>query len=133
MSKNKNIIDLNTFASGELAHKVNKEVQKVLQNIADPNTEPKTKRKIAINITLQGDEQRDIIGASVTVKSTLAPEKDVESKIMLDYDDKGKATGAELKSGVKGQTYLDYEDNTLKDDRGENIVDFRENKKEEVK
>lgn len=43
------------------------------RNIADPNTEAKTTRKITVTITLKPNEQRDFITTSITTKSTLAP------------------------------------------------------------
>ena len=39
-----NIIDLNKFAGGALSEKVNTELEKILQNIQDPNTDPEKVR-----------------------------------------------------------------------------------------
>lgn len=48
-------------------------MEAVARNIADPNTEAKTTRKITVTITLKPNEQRDFITTSITTKSTLAP------------------------------------------------------------
>jgi hypothetical protein len=48
-------IDLNTFANGALAERANEELQKILENIADPNTDAKKKRKLTLTITLSAD------------------------------------------------------------------------------
>jgi hypothetical protein len=120
-----NIIDLNTFADGALAERANVELQKILENIADPNTDAKKSRKLTLTISLSADEKRDVVLTNVVAKTTLAPAKPIESKLIMDMDNKGKITGAELKSGLKGQTYIDVETEEIKDDRGTKIVNFK--------
>ncbi|WP_440894944.1 replication terminator protein [Amphibacillus sp. Q70] len=120
-----NIVDLNDFADGALAEQFNHELQKVLENISDPNTDPTKKRKISINLTLQSDERLQLTDVVVEVKSAVAPRNAVSSSLILDKDEKGKTTAAELKSGIKGQTYADYETGEVKDDRGQNVVDLQ--------
>ncbi|UYL94166.1 hypothetical protein PK52_gp51 [Geobacillus phage vB_GthS_PK5.2] len=117
----KNIIDLNSFADGAVAERFNQELQKVLENIADPNTDPKKPRKVTLTVTLKADEKRDLAMVSVTAKSTLVPATPIETKLVMDYDSNGRVTGAELKSGIKGQTYID-EDGEIRDDKGNKIV-----------
>lgn len=120
-----NIIDLNTFADGALSERANVELQKILENIHDPNTDAKKARKLTLTITLSADDKRDVVLINVVAKSTLAPAKPIESKLIMDMDNKGKITGAELKSGIKGQTYIDVETEEIKDDRGTKIVNFK--------
>jgi hypothetical protein len=120
-------IDLNSFADGQLSEKVNRELQKIYDNIRDPNTDAKKVRKLNITISFKGDDARDIINASVSTKATLTPTKPAESKIMLDFDNSGRVVGKELKSGLKGQTYIDGEGD-LADDAGEKIIDFSKQK-----
>ncbi|MEH7122090.1 replication terminator protein [Bacillus sp. JJ1773] len=120
-----NIIDLNTFADGALSERANVELQKILENIADPNTDAKVKRNLTLTITLSADDKRDVILTSVVAKSKLAPAKKIETKLIMDMDNKGKITGAELKSGAKGQTFIDVETGDIQDDRGNKIVNFK--------
>lgn len=120
----KKIIDLNTFADGAVAERFNLELQKILENIADPNTDPTKARKLTLTVALKADENRDLAMVSVTAKSTLAPAKSIETKIVMDYDSNGKVTGAELKSGIKGQTYI-TEDGEVADDKGNKIISFK--------
>jgi uncharacterized protein YuzE len=117
-------IDLNTFANGALAERANEELQKILENIADPNTDAKKKRKLTLTITLSADNERDVIMTNVLAKSTLAPSEPIEAKILMDLDNDGKVTGAELKSGIKGQTFIDVETGEIQDDRGK-IISFK--------
>lgn len=119
-----NIVDLNNFADGAVAERFNQELQKVLENIADPNTDPKKARKVTLTVTLKADEKRDLAMVSVQAKSTLAPAMEVETKLILDYDNNGRVTGAELKSGIKGQTYI-TEDGEVADDKGNKIISFK--------
>lgn len=119
------IIDLNTFAEGALAERANVELQRILENIADPNTDAKKIRKLTLTITLSADDKRDVVLTNVVAKSTLAPAKQIEAKLIMDMDSQGKITGAELKSGVKGQTYYDTETGEIQDDRGTKIVNFK--------
>ncbi|MBM7585822.1 hypothetical protein JOC86_002364 [Bacillus pakistanensis] len=126
------IVDLNEFADGAVAERFNLELQKVLENFADLNTDPTAKRKINLVITLAGDEARDVILANVQAKTSLAPAKKLEAKIIMDLDDKGKVTGKELKSGVKGQTRVDLETGEIQEDTGSRIYSFRQ-PKEDVK
>ncbi|MGE7977331.1 replication terminator protein [Psychrobacillus sp. NPDC093200] len=100
------IIDLNTFASGALAEKVNIELQKALDNIADPNTDHKKARKVTVSITLKANEKRNLANVVVDTKSTLVPAVGVETEILIDYAPDGQVTGAELKSGIPGQSFI---------------------------
>ena len=114
------IIDLNTFASGALAEKVNIELQKVLENIADPNTDHKKARKVTVSITLKANERRNLANVIVDTKSTLVPSVGVESELIIDYTPEGDITGAELKSGIPGQAYIN-DDGEILDDKGKPI------------
>jgi hypothetical protein len=124
------IVDLNSFADGAVAERFNIELQKVLENFADLNTDPTAKRKINLVITLAGDEARDVILANVQAKTTLAPAKRLEAKIIMDLDDEGKVTGKELKSGVKGQTRVDLETGEIQEDNGSKIYSFKPQKED---
>lgn len=119
-----NIINLNDFAEGALAERFNEELQKILENIADPNTDAKKVRKLTVTVSLSADDKRDVVLTSVLAKSTLAPAKEIEAKLIMDLDGRGKVTGAELKSGIKGQTYI-TDEGEIESDRGEKIVSFR--------
>ncbi|MCM3111651.1 replication terminator protein [Lederbergia lenta] len=121
-----NIIDLNNFAEGAVSERLNQELQKVLENIADPNTDPTKARKVTLTITLKADDKRDLAMASVVAKSSIVPAKSIDAKIIMDLDNGGKITGAELKSGIKGQTYV-TDEGEIADDKGE-IINFKQKK-----
>jgi hypothetical protein len=121
-------IDLTNFADGSVAEKFNQELQKVLENIADPNTDPKKVRKLTLTIKVAGNDKREVLDVQVESKAALVPAKAIETKLIMDYDNAGRVTGAELKSGIKGQTFLDTEGD-VSDDVGNKIINLKQQSK----
>jgi len=99
------------------------ELQKTLENIAGPNTDPTKVRKITLTAKLKADENRDVVNFEVESKAYLVSAKSLSTKIIIDRDNDGSVVGAELLSGEKGQTFLDV-DGIIKDDKG-NVVNFK--------
>ena len=114
-------INLSDFASGAVDERFGQELQKVLENIADPNTDPFKARKVQLTLTVKGNENRDIASVDIQAKSTLVPARNVTTAIILDQDSKGRVVGAELKSGSKGQLFID-EEGDIADDRDNKVV-----------
>jgi len=97
-------INMETFSGGELTHQINRELEAVANNIADPNTEAKTARKITVTITMKANEQRDFVTTSITTKSTLAPTLGAVTALAVGRDLKtGKVQVAEIGTQVPGQ------------------------------
>jgi uncharacterized protein YuzE len=122
------IVDLNSFANGAMAERFNQELQKVLDNIVDPNTDPKKSRKVTLTVTITSNENRELANVSVKADSKLSPARNIETQLLMDYDSNGKVTGAELKSGAKGQTYIDPEGD-VSDDKGNKIINLMQQSK----
>ncbi|MEH7503264.1 replication terminator protein [Neobacillus drentensis] len=122
------IVDLNNFADGAMAERFNQELQKVLDNIVDPNTDPKKVRKVTLTVSISSNDKRELANVSVQAKSTMSPAKNIETQLLMDYDSKGKVTGSELKSGARGQTYLDPEGDVA-DDVGNKIINLKQQSK----
>jgi hypothetical protein len=123
-----NIINLSSFAEGAVAERFNAELQKILENIADPNTDAAKVRKLTLTLSFKADEKRDIVVTSVQAKSALSPAKHIETKIVMDLDNRGNVTGAELKSGIKGQSYI-TQDGEVETDVGEKVISFKQQSK----
>lgn len=122
-----NILDLNGFANGAVAEQFNAELRRVLDNIADPNTDPKKKRKISLTLTLQANDKRDLADVDIQAKSTLAPVKPIETKLLMDMDSNGRTIAAELMSGIKDQTYFNENGEVLDHDGQpvlDNVIDY---------
>lgn len=58
-----------SMARGAFEERVDYEMDKVIQNILDPNTKATAKRKITLTIELTPDDERRTIGVSVTAKA----------------------------------------------------------------
>lgn len=50
-------INMEQFSNGELTQQINRELEAVARNIADPNTDAKTTRKITVSIVLKPNEK----------------------------------------------------------------------------
>lgn len=116
---------LSEIAHGAVQVKLDRAMTAVAQNILDPNTTAKAKRKVTITITIAPDETRSTAQIEVGTKTTLAPEDSVATTALLGQQN-SEVVLNELKSGVPGQTYID-ENGELKTDTGE-PVDAVENK-----
>ncbi|PFU01538.1 replication terminator protein [Bacillus thuringiensis] len=119
------MIDLNTFADGALAERFHQEFERVMENMADLNTDPKKARKIVLTLSFAGDKKRDVWNCQVQATSKLAPTEAVESKILLDMDQNGKLVGQELASGIQGQFYMDLQGD-VKTDVGQPVEEVEE-------
>lgn len=118
-----NKLDLSKLAQGAFMEQFNIELEKVLANIKDPNTDPLKARKITLTATLKTDEEREVVAFSVQSAATLVPVKPLSTIILVDKTPDGNVVGAELKSGAKGQMFIDM-DGQIKDDKG-NVVNMR--------
>ena len=97
-------INIEKFSNGELTQQINREMEAVARNIADPNTEAKTARKITVTITLKPNEQRDFITTSITTKSTLAPTLGAVTALGIRKDLKsGEIEVGEIGNQIPGQ------------------------------
>lgn len=72
-----------SMARGAFEERVDYEMDKVIQNILDPNTKATAKRKITLTIELTPDDERRTIGVSVTAKSTLAATNPVTTALSM--------------------------------------------------
>lgn len=106
------MINLETFANGALAERMNQALKEVLENIADKNTDSKPKRKLTVDMTFATDEERELTEVTITAKTKLAPRSAVATKIIIDKDLTGEVIGTEFKKQVKGQTYMKVDNET---------------------
>lgn len=138
MDKSKKDISFNIseLQEGAVQEKVDREVKRIVENIIDPNTEFKPKRKLTIDITFESDESRQVINTTAEVKTKLAPPVPVATTLLAGRNQNtGFIQAAELKSSIPGQTFFDPNDSRLKTDTGEEIdgledavVDFKKRK-----
>lgn len=99
----KTLVNLNEFAEGALQEKFDREFQKVLENIQDPNTNWKSPRKLVIELKFATGEDRELSMVDITTKSVLAISKQATARILIGMDGKGGYLANELKSQASGQ------------------------------
>lgn len=107
-----NMINLEEFADGALAEKVNMALREVLANITDPNTDWKIKRKLTLDITFSAGEDRELAMLDIVAKTKLAPAKPLSSKIVIGTDGKGGILASEYKKQVPGQSVMRVDQET---------------------
>ncbi|WP_302163387.1 hypothetical protein [[Ruminococcus] torques] len=101
-------INIEQLSNGELTQQINREMEAVARNIADPNTEAKTTRKITVTITMKPNEQRDFITTSITTKSTLAPTLGAVTALGIRKDLKsGEIEVGEIGNQIPGQMSME--------------------------
>ncbi|MBU3208560.1 replication terminator protein [Clostridium algidicarnis] len=108
----KKMINLETFAEGALAEKINIALKEVLENITDPNTDWKTKRKLTLEMTFVTGEDRELAEVAIVAKPKLAPKKAIGAKIIIGTDGKGGVLASEYKKQVPGQSAMRVDEET---------------------
>ena len=106
------IINLETLAEGGLTEKVNMALREVLNNIADPNTDYKVKRKLTIDITFISQEDRDLALLDIQTKTKLAPPKSIGTKFVIGTDGKGGVMASEFGKQIPGQSVMRVDEET---------------------
>ena len=97
------IKQLDELMDGALTERFNREMDRVLENVFDPNTDQKAKRQIQIVIEIAPNETRDAARFKVDVKTKIAPPVAISQICFLYQDDKGNVTAAEVTREVPGQ------------------------------
>jgi hypothetical protein len=101
-----NMINLDKFAGGALAERVNEGLKQVLENLADPDTEYKPKRKLTVELTFETSEDRELTEIDIVVKPKLIPKSIVRTKMIIDRDLNGEVLGSEFRKQLPGQTVI---------------------------
>lgn len=107
-----NMINLEKFAEGALSEKFNAELKKVIENIEDPNTDFKKKRKLTLELTFESDEHRELAIVDIVAKSKLVPAKALATKIVMGTDGKGGILASEYKKQIQGQSIMRVDEET---------------------
>lgn len=130
-------VNLEEFAGGALQEKFDQAFEKTIQNMLDPNTPWKNKRKITVEITFEQDEMRNDTAVHVSVVMKLAPVKPVETRMVIGKNLKtGEVFAEEYGKQIRGQMSIDdyptqeVDGNTVDTETGEiketeKVVDFR--------
>ena len=124
-----NKIALATIANGALEELFENELDKIVENINDPNTSIKKARKIVMELKfLPVDDNRDLVGVEINTKTTLAPTEGTSTKMVI-CEDGNKLVACEYKNNnqVVGQMKIDEETGEILEDNAfsKNVVNFQ--------
>ena len=87
---------LENLCRGALIERVDAELEKVVQNVLDPNTKAKAKRIILLEMKVLPSESRDTATVEIVTKSKLEPATPLETTIALGMDRNGRVDASEL-------------------------------------
>jgi len=88
------LVDLVTLAGGAAVERFNRELQRVLDNIQDPNTLARQKRAVTLTVTFMPDVDRRKADIDIDVKPTLATDRTTDTTVWFGKKD-GKNVAAE--------------------------------------
>jgi len=88
-------LSLATLCNGSAIERFDHELQKILENINDPNTEPTAAREVTLTVKIKPDEDREMFRTEMTVKPKLAGLAAVSSMGVMGKDIHGNAEAHE--------------------------------------
>ena len=101
MKEVKSLLD---FADGASIERINYEMQKILENVTNPNTDEKP-RKLTIEITITPQNNRKTVSLKTVVKKTLRPTSAVQTQMVFQKVD-GELKSYEVTGIPDGQADL---------------------------
>lgn len=87
------------MCNGAFQERTDYEMNRLIDNILDPNTDPVAKRKVQITLELKPDAERTTVAVSCSVKSSLAPTYPVATMLYIAAND----TVIEMTPQIPGQ------------------------------
>lgn len=101
-------INLEQFAGGKLSVQLNKALEKVTENIQDPNTDAQKVRKINVSISFRPNDERNFVATTVETKLSLAPELRATTALSMGRDLRtGEVEAVEIFNQIPGQMNVD--------------------------
>ena len=88
-------VSLQTIGSGSAIAKFDTEIQKVLENIVDPNTPAETVRTITLQVKIKPDQSREVASIEIGCTSKLADNTPYPSRIFIGKTKAGEIIGCE--------------------------------------
>lgn len=101
-------INLEQFAGGKLSVQLNKALQKITENVQDPNTDAQKVRKINVSISFRPNDERNFVATTVETKLSLAPELGATTALSMGRDLRtGEVEAVEIFNQIPGQMNVD--------------------------
>ena len=79
-------INLEQFAGGKLSVQLNKALEKITENVQDPNTDAQKVRRINVSISFRPNDERNFVATTVETKLSLAPELGATTALSMGRD-----------------------------------------------
>ena len=100
--------NLEEFAGGKLSVQLNKALEKITENVQDPNTDAQKVRKINVSISLRPNDERNFVSTTVETKLSLAPELGATTALSMGRDLRtGEVEAVEIFNQIPGQMNVD--------------------------
>ena len=101
-------INLEQFAGGKLSVQLNKALEKITENVQDPNTDAQKVRKINVSISFRPNDERNFVATTVETKLSLAPELGATTAQSMGRDLRtGEVEAVEIFNQIPGQMNVD--------------------------
>lgn len=120
---------LEDFAGGAVGERIRNAIQQVYENIANPNMEPEKARKLTIELTFKPNkDDRTDVDVTAIVKTSLQPQKAINSRMIVESDGKGNVLGSEWSRGtMRGQMKLPEE--KVEEVKVDGVIDLQAQKR----
>lgn len=109
-------LNIANIARGALLERADVEIDKVLQNIVDKNTDFKKSRKVTLELEFKAtDETREAVAVALKAKSSVQPYNPVITQIFVGKDSEGQVVAEEYirnKGVIPGQTGIQVDTET---------------------
>lgn len=101
-------INLEQFAGGKLSVQLNKALEKITENVQDPNTDAQKVRKINVSISFRPNDERNFVATTVETKLSLAPELGATTALSMGRNLRtGEVEAVEIFNQIPGQMNVD--------------------------
>jgi hypothetical protein len=97
-----------TLYGGAALEALDHELQNVLQNICDPNTEPAKMRSATLVVKFKPNKERNIATIFFQASSNLAPAEALETSAFIGKDASGRAVANEINTQEPDQKLLPF-------------------------
>lgn len=81
------LVDLQTIGAGAAQEKFAAELEAVLENIRDPNTQADAKRKIILEFVFTPDASREVVQTTITARAAFAATKPTSEVLFIGRKD----------------------------------------------
>lgn len=89
-------MSLANLHDGEAISLFDAELQRVLDNIEDPNTSPEFTREINVKVKFKPNQERNLVDMSIQPTTKLAPTLGIETTAYIEKDEASKNIGREV-------------------------------------